>query len=89
MLSPLRNSLTLTSGNITIKSANTSLAHEIVMSLPSLYKGAIFLIFPARQAARVLGRQHRMYIARVLVKVGDEIPIAGFLATILMAEDAN
>ena len=89
MLSPLRSSPTLTSGNVTSNRANISLAHEIVMSLPSLYTGGTFLLYPARQAAKALGRQHRKYIIHVLVRVAEEIPIAGYFANILMAEDAN
>jgi hypothetical protein len=59
------------------------------MSLPSLYKGAIFLLFPARQAAKFLARPHRKYIAGILVKIADEIPLAMHLARILMAEDED
>jgi hypothetical protein len=59
------------------------------MSLPSLYKGAVFLLFPVRQAAKVLERQHRKYIAGILVKIADEIPLAMHFARILMAEDEN
>jgi hypothetical protein len=59
------------------------------MSLPSLYKGAIFLLFPVRQAAKILERPHRKYIAGILVKVADEIPLAMLFANILMAEDED
>ena len=47
------------------------------MSVPSLYKaGAVFLIFPSRQAAKVLGQQHKQYILRMLMKMAVEIPAA-------------
>jgi len=47
------------------------------MSIPSLYKaGAIFLLFPSRQAAKVLGREHRQYIVRMLMKIAAEYPVA-------------
>lgn len=63
-------------------------AHEIVMSMPSLYKGgAVFLIFPSRQAAKVLGRQYKQYIVGILMKVAVEIPVAMFVAAGIQASD--
>ena len=45
------------------------------MSMPALYKnGGNFLSFPARQAAKVLGRKHREYIVRTLMKVAMKVP---------------
>jgi hypothetical protein len=65
-----------------------SLAREIIMSIPSLYKkGAVFLIFPARQASYVVGRQDRQYIASILMEVADEIPIAGAVGAMIQASD--
>lgn len=65
-----------------------SLAHEIVMSMPSLYKaGAVFLIFPGRQAAKVLGRQYKQYIVGILMKVAVEIPVAMVVANTIQASD--
>ena len=58
-----------------------SLAHKIVMSIPSLYKaGAVFLLFPSRQAAKVLGPEHRQYIVRMLMRIAAEIPVAMAIA---------
>ena len=56
---------------------NSSLAHEIVMSMPSLYKnGGLLLVFPCRQAAKILGRPYREYIASILGDLVTEIPVA-------------
>lgn len=45
------------------------------MSMPTLYKsGGQFLSFPARQAAKVLGREHREYIVRILMRVAMKVP---------------
>jgi hypothetical protein len=58
------------------------------MSIPSLYKkGAVFLIFPARQASYVVGRQERRYIVSILMKVADEIPIAGAVGATIQSFD--
>jgi len=58
------------------------------MSTPSLYKnGAVFLIFPSRQAAKVLGRQHRQYILSVLMKIAVEVPPARLAAAAIQAAD--
>jgi hypothetical protein len=47
------------------------------MSMPSLHKqGGVFLAFPGRQAARVLGARQAQYITRILMRIGNEIPIA-------------
>ena len=67
----------------------SSLAHEIVMSMPSLYKaGAVFLIFPARQAARVLGGQYKQYVLHLFIeKIALEIPVAIAVANTIRAMD--
>ena len=58
------------------------------MSIPSLYKkGAAFLIFPARQASYIVGRQERQYIASILMEVANEIPIAGVVGANIQAFD--
>jgi hypothetical protein len=58
------------------------------MSMPSLYKaGAVFLIFPARQAARVLGRQYKQYILNIFMKIAVEIPVAMAAANTIQAAD--
>jgi hypothetical protein len=58
------------------------------MSIPSLYKkGAAFLIFPARQASYVVGRQDRRYIISILMEVADEIPIARAVGAVIQAFD--
>ena len=58
------------------------------MSMPSLYKaGAVFLIFPGRQAAKVLGRQHKQYILRILMKMAVEIPVAMAAANSIQAAE--
>ena len=52
------------------------MAHEIVMSIPSLYKsGGLLLAFPGRQAAKVLDKPCRQYIASVLMKLAAEVPV--------------
>lgn len=86
---PLRNSPTWIIGKYASNLVNVSFADEIVMSLPSLFKGGAFLLYPARQAAKVLGRQHRKFIAQVLSRVAEEIPVAGYFAKNLIAEDAD
>ena len=58
------------------------------MSIPSLYKnGAVFLIFPSRQAAKVLGRQDRQYILRILMKIAVEVPAAKLAAAAIQAAE--
>ena len=48
------------------------------MSIPSLsQKGGLFLVFPCLQAAAVLGKAEREYIANVLMKLVNEVPAAG------------
>jgi hypothetical protein len=58
------------------------------MSMPSLYKaGAVFLIFPARKAAKVVGRQHKQYIIHMLMQMAVELPVAMVVANALQMED--
>ena len=55
-----------------VTEASLRMAHEIVMSMPSLYKiGGVLLTYPGRQAARVLGREYREYIAMVLTMIAS------------------
>jgi len=65
-----------------------SLAHEIVMSMPALYKkGGAFLLFPSRRAVKVIGKRYREYVAKILMKVADELPIAARVVMDIQAID--
>jgi hypothetical protein len=58
------------------------------MSIPSLYKkGAVFLIYPIRQASKIVGRPQRQYITSILMKVADEIPITIHVAAVIQATE--
>lgn len=60
------------------------LAHEIVMSLPKLYKkGGIFVNFPARNAAKVLGLEYKKYIVKTLMKISAEFWVSERAARII------
>ena len=51
------------------------------MSMPGLSgAGAIFLLYPAMKAAKVLTRRETLYIVSVLNEISDEVPVAGPLA---------
>ena len=53
------------------------MAHEIVMSIPPLYRnGSTFLLHPCVQAARVLENAERKYILKTLQNIVAEVPIA-------------
>jgi hypothetical protein len=56
-----------------IAETDIQLAHEIVMSMPSLVKnGGLLLVYPGRQASKVLGREYREYIGMILTKIASE-----------------
>lgn len=51
------------------------------MSMPSLsLAGAIFLLYPAVRAAKVLSREEKLYIVSVLNEMSIDVPVAGPLA---------
>jgi hypothetical protein len=59
------------------------MAKEIVMSLPALCRadaGGLFTLYPTMGAVRAVGKEEKMYIASVLNKVANEIPVARLLA---------
>jgi hypothetical protein len=65
--------------------ANNRLAKEIVMSLPGLNTtGGIFVLYPSMRASKVLGREEKLYIVRMLNKVAHEVPVARPLAMHIM-----
>ena len=57
------------------------MARDIVMSTPTLYKhGAVFVIFPLKQASKVLGEEDAKYIRSTLLEIAKEIPVAQIVA---------
>jgi hypothetical protein len=63
------------------KDSPISLASDIVMSAPALYRhGAVFIIFPLKQASNVLGDKEAKYIKRTLMEIAVEIPVAQIVA---------
>jgi len=51
------------------------------MSTPTVYKrGAVFILFPLKQASVVLGDTDKKYIISVLLEIAVEIPVAQVVA---------
>ena len=51
------------------------------MSTPTLYKhGAVFIIFPLKQASKFLGEKEVKYIKSTLMEIATEIPVAKIIA---------
>lgn len=66
-----------------------SLARDIVMSTPTLYKhGAVFIIFPLKQASKVLGEKDAKYIRSTLLEIAEEIPVARAVAAGIQSVEA-
>ncbi len=65
-----------------------SLARDIVMSTPTIYKhGAVFIIFPLKQASKILGEKDANYIRSTLMEIGQEIPVALIVAAGIQSVD--
>jgi hypothetical protein len=56
------------------------LGKEIVMSMPSLTTGGIFLLYPAMRAAKVMSLDEKKYIMAMLRKMACDVPVASALA---------